>query len=60
LGKLKHEVKKAKCTLSLQQSTCLEIESFEDDYSETLAHAKFKELNPDVWEIKSTGADAHE
>jgi len=39
MGKLKCEVEKAKCTLSSQQSTRIEIESFEDDndFSETLA-----------------------
>ena len=38
LGKLKCEVEKAKRTLSSQQSTRIEIESFEDgnDFSETL------------------------
>ncbi|KAI0737502.1 Hsp70 protein-domain-containing protein [Irpex lacteus] len=37
---------KAKRTLSSQQSTCLEIESFENgnDFSETLTRAKFEEL----------------
>ncbi|KIM55494.1 hypothetical protein SCLCIDRAFT_30351 [Scleroderma citrinum Foug A] len=42
MGKLKHEVEKAKCTLSSQQSTCIEIKSFEDgnDFLETLTRAK--------------------
>ena len=46
-GKLKREVEKARRTLSSQQSTRLEIESFEDgnDFSETLTRAKFEELN---------------
>ncbi len=37
MGKLKREVEKAKRTLSSQQSTCLEIESFEggNDFSDT-------------------------
>lgn len=50
LGKLKREVEKAKRTLSSQQSTCIEIESFEDgnDFSETLTRAKFEELNMDL------------
>lgn len=41
----------AKRTLSSQQSTCLEIESFEDgnDFSETLTCAKFEELNLDLF-----------
>ena len=49
MGKLKHEVEKAKCTLSSQQSTCIEIKSFEDgnDFLETLTRAKFEELNMD-------------
>ena len=51
LGKLKREVEKAKRTLSSQQSTKLEIESFEDgnDFSETLTRAKFEELNMDLF-----------
>jgi len=51
LGKLKREVEKAKRTLSSQQSTRLEIESFEDgnDFSETLTRAKFEELNVDLF-----------
>ncbi|KAK7029823.1 78 kDa glucose-regulated like protein [Favolaschia claudopus] len=42
MGKLKREVEKAKRTLSSQQSTRIEIESFEDgnDFSETLTHMK--------------------
>jgi len=44
LGKLKREVEKAKRTLSSQQSTRIEIESFEDgsNFSETLTPAKFE------------------
>ncbi|THH11508.1 hypothetical protein EW146_g8019 [Bondarzewia mesenterica] len=51
LGKLKREVEKAKRTLSSQQSTRIEIESFEDgnDFSETLTRAKFEELNLDLF-----------
>ncbi|XP_006455843.1 heat shock hsp70 protein [Agaricus bisporus var. bisporus H97] len=51
LGKLKREVEKAKRTLSSQQSTRIEIESFEDgnDFSETLTRAKFDELNMDLF-----------
>jgi Hsp70 protein len=51
LGKLKREVEKAKCTLSSQQSTRIEIESFEDcdEFSETLTRAKFEELNMDLF-----------
>lgn len=51
LGKLKREVEKAKRTLSSQQSTRLEIESFENgnDFSETLTRAKFEELNIDLF-----------
>jgi endoplasmic reticulum chaperone BiP len=51
LGKLKREVEKAKRTLSSQQSTRLEIESFENgnDFSETLTRAKFEELNNDLF-----------
>jgi heat shock protein 5 len=51
VGKLKREVEKAKRTLSSQQSTRLEIESFEDgnDFSETLTRAKFEELNMDLF-----------
>ena len=51
MGKLKREVEKAKRTLSSQQSTRLEIESFEggNDLSETLTRAKFEELNMDLF-----------
>ena len=51
LGKLKREVEKAKRTLSSQQSTRLEIESFENgnDFSETLTRAKFEEINMDLF-----------
>lgn len=51
MGKLKREVEKAKRTLSSQQSTRVEIESFEDgnDFSETLTRAKFEELNMDLF-----------
>ncbi|PPQ69056.1 hypothetical protein CVT24_000099 [Panaeolus cyanescens] len=51
LGKLKREVEKAKRTLSSQQSTRIEIESFEDgnDFSETLTRAKFEEINMDLF-----------
>ena len=47
LGKLKHEVEKAKRTLSSQQSTWLKIESFKDgnDSLEMLTHAKFEKLD---------------
>lgn len=51
LGKLKRAVESAKRTLSSQQSTRIEIESFEDgnDFSETLTRAKFEELNMDLF-----------
>ena len=51
LGKLKREVEKAKRTLSSQQSTRIEIESFfnGEDFSETLTRAKFEELNLDLF-----------
>jgi heat shock protein 5 len=51
MGKLKREVEKAKRTLSNQQSTRIEIESFVDgnDFSETLTRAKFEELNMDLF-----------
>jgi len=51
LRKLKRKVKKAKRTLSSQQSTRIKIESFEDgnDFSKTLTWAKFKELNMDLF-----------
>ena len=50
LRKLKREVEKAKRTLPSQQSTRIEIESFEDgnDFSETLTRTKFKEPNMDL------------
>ncbi|KAJ7755745.1 heat shock protein 70 family [Mycena maculata] len=51
IGKLKREVEKAKRALSNQQSTRIEIESFENgnDFSETLTRAKFEELNMDLF-----------
>ncbi|KAH9834447.1 heat shock protein 70 [Rhodofomes roseus] len=51
MGKLKREVEKAKRTLSSQQSTRIEIESFENgnDFSETLTRAKFEEINMDLF-----------
>ncbi|KAJ6497844.1 heat shock protein 70 family [Mycena sanguinolenta] len=51
LGKLKREVEKAKRTLSNQQSTRIEIESFENgnDFLETLTRAKFEELTIDLF-----------
>ena len=51
LGKLKCEVEKAKCTLSRQQPTHLEIKSFEDgnNFSEALTRAKFEEINMDLF-----------
>ncbi|KAL0579737.1 ATPase with role in protein import into the ER [Marasmius crinis-equi] len=51
MGKLKKEVEKAKRTLSTQQSTRIEIESFENgnDFSDTLTRAKFEELNMDLF-----------
>ncbi|KAJ3980339.1 heat shock protein 70 family [Lentinula detonsa] len=51
LGKLKREVEKAKRTLSNQQSTRIEIESFEDgnDFSEVLTRATFEDLNVDLF-----------
>ncbi|KAJ8594600.1 heat shock protein 70 [Rhizopogon salebrosus TDB-379] len=51
MGKLKHKVEKAKRTLSSQQSTRIETESFEDgnDFSETLTRAEFEELNMDLF-----------
>ncbi|KAF9559889.1 heat shock protein 70 [Agrocybe pediades] len=47
MGKLKKAVENAKRTLSTQQSTKIEIESFENgqDFSDTLTRAKFEELN---------------
>ena len=51
MGKLKREVEKAKRYLSSQQSTRIEIESFEggNDFSETLTRAEFEELNMDLF-----------
>ena len=51
LGKLKCEVEKAKCTLSSQMLTKLEIKSFEggNDLAETLTHAKFEVLNMNLF-----------
>ncbi|KAF9268795.1 heat shock protein 70 [Marasmius fiardii PR-910] len=51
MGKLKKEVEKAKRTLSSQQSTRIEIESFENgnDFSDSLTRAKFEELNMDLF-----------
>ncbi|KAJ7128924.1 heat shock protein 70 family [Mycena crocata] len=51
LGKLKREVERAKRTLSNQQQTRIEIESFENgnDFSETLTRAKFEELNMELF-----------
>lgn len=51
MGKLKKEVENAKRTLSTQQSTRIEIESFENgnDFSDTLTRAKFEELNMDLF-----------
>ncbi|KAF4620767.1 hypothetical protein D9613_000536 [Agrocybe pediades] len=47
MGKLKKAVENAKRILSTQQSTKIEIESFENgqDFSDTLTRAKFEELN---------------
>ncbi|KAJ3859932.1 Hsp70 protein-domain-containing protein [Lentinula novae-zelandiae] len=51
LSKLKREVEKAKRILSSQQTTRIEIESFEDgnDFLEILTRAKFEELNMDLF-----------
>ena len=51
MGKLKREVEKAKRTLSLQQSTRIEIEAFKNgnDFSESFTHAKFEEPNLDLF-----------
>lgn len=51
MGKLKHEVERAKRTLSSQQSAHIEIEAFEggNDFAETLTRAKFEELNMDLF-----------
>ncbi|KAJ7840756.1 Hsp70 protein-domain-containing protein [Mycena leptocephala] len=45
------DVEKAKRTLSTQQSTRIEIESFENgnDFSETITRAKFEELNMNLF-----------
>ncbi|KAH9921378.1 heat shock protein 70 [Amylocystis lapponica] len=62
LGKLKHEVEKAKRTLSSQQSIRLEIKSFEggnlNDFTETLTvtRAKFEELNMDLYIVLVGGS----
>jgi heat shock protein 5 len=51
MGKLKKAVENAKRTLSSQQSTKIEIESFENgnDFSDTLTRAKFEELNIELF-----------
>ncbi|CAA7259205.1 unnamed protein product [Cyclocybe aegerita] len=51
MGKLKKAVENAKRILSSQQSTKIDIESFENgnDFSETLTRAKFEELNLDLF-----------
>lgn len=51
MGKLKKAVEHAKRTLSTQQSTKIEIESFENgnDFSDTLTRAKFEQLNADLF-----------
>lgn len=51
MGKLKKAVENAKRVLSSQQSTTIEIESFEggNDLTEILARAKFEELNMDLF-----------
>ncbi|KDR75329.1 hypothetical protein GALMADRAFT_70123 [Galerina marginata CBS 339.88] len=51
MGKLKKAVENAKRTLSTQQSTKIEIESFENgnDFSDTLTRAKFEELNLELF-----------
>lgn len=51
LGKPKREVEKAKRMPSSKQYTRLEIESFEsgNDFSNALTHAKFRELNMDLF-----------
>lgn len=53
ISKLKKEVEKAKRTLSNQQSTRIEIDSFENgnDFSESLTRAKFEELNMDLFKM---------
>ncbi|ETW76113.1 hypothetical protein HETIRDRAFT_422704 [Heterobasidion irregulare TC 32-1] len=47
MGKLKCEVEKAKCNLSSQQSTHIEIKVFKNgnDFSKLFTHTKFEELN---------------
>ncbi len=47
MQKLRIEVEKAKCVLSSQIETRIEIESFYDgeDFSEVLSRAKFEQLN---------------
>ncbi|KAG8717604.1 ATPase with role in protein import into the ER [Ceratobasidium sp. 394] len=51
ISKLKREVEKAKCALSSQYTTRLEIESFDEgaDFSAILTRAKFEELNIDLF-----------
>ncbi|KIJ08879.1 hypothetical protein PAXINDRAFT_120135 [Paxillus involutus ATCC 200175] len=51
MGKLKRGVEKVNRTLSSQQSTRIEIESFEDGngFSVTLTRAKFEEFNMDLF-----------
>lgn len=51
LGKLKLEVEKAKCALSSQQTTRIEIDNVEggNHFSETLTRVKFEELNIDLF-----------
>ncbi|KAF8813684.1 heat shock protein 70 [Phlegmacium glaucopus] len=51
MGKLKKAVELAKRTLSVQQSTKIEIESFENgnDFSDTFTRAKFEELNLELF-----------
>jgi len=51
MSKLKHEVERAKRTLSSQMSAKIEIEGFDGDhdFSETLTRAKFEELNVDLF-----------
>jgi len=47
MDKLKREVVKAKKSLSSQQSTRIEVESFQDgnDFSQISTRAKFEQLN---------------
>jgi heat shock protein 5 len=51
MGKLKKAVENAKRSLSTQQSTKIDIESFENgnDFSDTLTRAKFEELNIELF-----------